>query len=418
MATGQTRTITGIAPKKSAIPGKIPTGTTIGEIFSNLPDKKLFGYDGSNIFEYGSSSYLGLTGGTISGNVTSFSLSSTTLSGDTLYSGSTELSTIINAQINANQTFVQPGTNTYTGGTSLRPTVNISALTINTISVSGESYFTGGLSANTLSGGTIYSGASDVSTLFATPANITLINSQLATKANLSGATFTGTINGATIVGTTVYGTTLSGNTLYSGASDVSTLFATPANITLINSQLATKANLSGVTFTGTVTGGNIAGSTVFGTILSGNTLYSGASNVSLLFGLAALVGTHSAQLLTKANLSGATFTGQVNTPILSATTISATTAITNNNYTSGALTVGANSNNGDFVQFTDTFDGTVFNTSNWTATGVVTQNNDLSISGISNWTSHGITSTQAYDRTNTLTLMMDVIISCSQGVL
>src|SRR3990170_3740657 len=428
--------------------------------------------------------------------------------------------------------------------------------------------------------GSFISGSTDVSTLFATPANITLINSQLATKANLSGATFTGTVNGGNIAGSTVFGTILSGNTLYSGASDVSTLFATPANITSINSQLATKANLSGATFTGTVNGGNIAGSTVFGTTLSGNTLYSGASdvsllfgsaalagthsaqlltkanrsgdtftgnvgigttstvvnkleindvdktpftlyefnnftinttdtagidkggsmsfggkystastvmygfsaikgakedsvsglvngylsfltsvagqgsiermrigstgiatikgslvvtgnttlstlsattvsgntlysgasNVSLLFGSAALAGTHSAQLLTKANLSGATFTGQVNTPILSATTISATTAITNNNYTSGALTVGANSNNGDFVQFTDTFDGTVFNTNNWTATGVVTQNNDLSISGISNWTSHGITSTQAYDRTNTLTLMMDVI--------
>src|SRR3970282_1260721 len=107
-------------------------------------------------------------------------------------------------------------------------------------------------------------------------------------------------------------GGTFSGGTIHSGSTDVSTLFATPANITSINSQLATKANLSGATFTGTVTGGNIAGSTVFGTTLSGNTLYSGASDVSLLFGSAALAGTHSAQLLTKANRSGDTFTGNV----------------------------------------------------------------------------------------------------------
>ena len=58
MATGQTRSIGGIAPKKSTIPGKIPTGTTIGEIFSNLPDQKLWGYDGSIVFEYGSKSFL------------------------------------------------------------------------------------------------------------------------------------------------------------------------------------------------------------------------------------------------------------------------------------------------------------------------------------------------------------------------
>jgi hypothetical protein len=87
MASGQTRNIAGIAPKKSAVPGKVPTGSTVGEIFSNLPDQKLWGYDGSTIFEYGAKSFLGLTGGTITGNTSIIG----SLSATTFISGSTDL---------------------------------------------------------------------------------------------------------------------------------------------------------------------------------------------------------------------------------------------------------------------------------------------------------------------------------------
>lgn len=66
-----------IITKRTAVPGKIPTGTTgtelnfikSGELASNLADKKLFSFDGSNVFEFGSNSFLGLTGGTIIGNL-------------------------------------------------------------------------------------------------------------------------------------------------------------------------------------------------------------------------------------------------------------------------------------------------------------------------------------------------------------
>lgn len=106
MATGQTRTIGGIAPKKTTIPGKIPTGTILGEIFSNIPDRKLWGYNGSNVFEYGSYSYLGLTGGTITGNTTiignidvtgiivASEFSGTSISANTINSGSTNINNI------------------------------------------------------------------------------------------------------------------------------------------------------------------------------------------------------------------------------------------------------------------------------------------------------------------------------------
>jgi len=73
MAERQARLIT----KRTSVPGKIPTGTTgseasfirSGELASNLADKKLWGYDGVDVFEYGSESFLGLTGGTINGDL-------------------------------------------------------------------------------------------------------------------------------------------------------------------------------------------------------------------------------------------------------------------------------------------------------------------------------------------------------------
>lgn len=62
--------------KRTFTPNKVPSGTTgselaaikAGEIASNLADRKLYGYDNSEVFEYGSNSFLGLTGGTVSGD--------------------------------------------------------------------------------------------------------------------------------------------------------------------------------------------------------------------------------------------------------------------------------------------------------------------------------------------------------------
>lgn len=73
MATKSVRFI----PKRTSVSGRIPTGTTgeengyikQGELAVNTADKKLFSYDGSNIFEFGSNSYLALTGGTVTGNI-------------------------------------------------------------------------------------------------------------------------------------------------------------------------------------------------------------------------------------------------------------------------------------------------------------------------------------------------------------
>lgn len=80
-----------------------------------------------------------------SGNVT----------GGTYYSGATPLELIIQTlAVAGSVTNVQNGTNTFTGGTGTNPTVNITAATL--------TY----LSATTISGGTIYSGSTNLYSIF------------------------------------------------------------------------------------------------------------------------------------------------------------------------------------------------------------------------------------------------------------
>jgi hypothetical protein len=131
MADRDVRLIT----KRTSVPGKIPTGTTgselnlikQGELASNLVDKKLFSYDGSNIFEFGVNSFLALTGGTINGNLTvTGSTSIKTLSATTFISGSTDLYNIF-AQANSSpyRTFI------LTAGTTFNFTGTVNTVSVN-----------------------------------------------------------------------------------------------------------------------------------------------------------------------------------------------------------------------------------------------------------------------------------------------
>lgn len=91
MANRSARLIT----KRTSVPGKVPTGTTgnelnfikAGELASNLADRSLWGYDGTDVFEYGSNSFLGLSGGTVDGDL----FVNGNLSASTIISGSTDL---------------------------------------------------------------------------------------------------------------------------------------------------------------------------------------------------------------------------------------------------------------------------------------------------------------------------------------
>jgi len=96
-----------IITKRTSVAGKVPTGTTgvelnliqVGELATNLTDKKIFSYDGSNVFEFGSNSFLSLTGGTITGN--------TTIKGNLIVTGTTSLQSL------SATTYISGSTNLY-----------------------------------------------------------------------------------------------------------------------------------------------------------------------------------------------------------------------------------------------------------------------------------------------------------------
>ncbi len=94
-------------------------------------------------------------------NPTFVSLSATSISATTFYSGSTNLDLLISGVI----TNVQNGLNTYTGGTSSNPSVNISAATLSSLIVTGATILNI-LTANTISATTFYSGSTDLSNIF------------------------------------------------------------------------------------------------------------------------------------------------------------------------------------------------------------------------------------------------------------
>lgn len=110
------------------------------------------------------------------------SFESVALTGTTIYSGSTDLSDIFLTNADIDPTRVQPGSNTSTGGTALNPTVNVvDSPSFNNITFSGNADG-GNIISTNISGTTMFSGTTD-------------IGDMVDTKANLSGATFTGAVS-------------------------------------------------------------------------------------------------------------------------------------------------------------------------------------------------------------------------------
>jgi len=143
------------------------------------------------------------------------------------------------------------------------------------------------LTSNTIYVNQIYSAGTNLNTILN---NISGGTVNVSGKADLSGATFTGAINAPNIL---------------SAGTNLNNIFASTAhtqNINTINGlqgQLDSKGNLSGSYFTS----------------LSATTFYSGSTNLSQILASMSTPGN-------KADLSGATFTGAINAPnILSAGT-------------------------------------------------------------------------------------------------
>ena len=231
--------------KRTSVAGKIPTGTTgdessfirQGELALNTTDRKLWSYDGTNVFEIGSYSYLGLSGGTITGNTQIIG----NISATTIYSGSTDLSDIFLTTADGNDiTRVQNGLNTYTGGTGNLPTVNISGGTLDNINVSGISIFNS-ITAITISGGIIYSGGTNLSDIFATSVSGDVTRVQNGLNTYTGGSVHYPTINvsGLTIDNINVSGgsvfeslsaNSLSASSYYSGSTPLGEVF-TPKTV-------------------------------------------------------------------------------------------------------------------------------------------------------------------------------------------
>lgn len=119
--------------------------------------------------------FLNLSGGTVTGDtIFTQGVNANYLSGGTFYSGSTLLdiiianiaSTVVSSSAATLATYVQPGRNILTGGTGLMPIVSVvDSPSFNNLFSSGSSQFNV-FSAVSVSGGTIYSGATNLYNIF------------------------------------------------------------------------------------------------------------------------------------------------------------------------------------------------------------------------------------------------------------
>jgi len=176
-------------------------------------------------------------------------LSASTLSGGTILSGSTNLYSIFATIPDQNDiTRVQPGSNITTGGTANNPTVNLVASpSINSLTASGSSTFIGGLSANTLSGGTILSGSTNLYQIFAQTGS-TLIHK----SGTISGSTFSGNPDKATVTFTTAFANTNYAITITSNTNRTWTWESKAAGSFVINSNSNTGFASGNVDWTAT----------------------------------------------------------------------------------------------------------------------------------------------------------------------
>jgi len=181
--------------------------------------------------------YLPISGGTVTGEtIFNSGLSANTLSGGTLYSGSTNLYDIFSTSSGPSgvSTHVQPGSNITTGGTATNPIISVvDSPSFNSVTASGASSFT------TLSATTFISGSTNLYSIFQT-----IGSADQDPYLNLSGGTVTG-------------------NTVFTQGLTASTFSANTINVNgqLTGNDGATFLRLSGNSiFVGGSTGGTVQG--------------------------------------------------------------------------------------------------------------------------------------------------------------
>lgn len=223
--TGLISTYNGLSG--AGLSGKFLSGTSAGFVVANISDiqgVQTLVQPGVNITTGGTATYptINLVASPSVNNITYSGTSiggnsiATNVSATTFYSATTNLESVIYNIVSSAgpHTTVQPGSNMTTGGTAAAPIVSaVASPSFDALTLSGTGQFAGvtatSLSAGTLSGGTIYSGATNLQTIFNS------LNGQITTKANLSGATFTGAISAPGVSDSTL----TTGWAVYAGTS-------------------------------------------------------------------------------------------------------------------------------------------------------------------------------------------------------
>ena len=270
----------------NSVSGNTLSGGTIYSGSTDLYDIFLTTADGNDITRVSGGINIS-TGGTANNPIVNLdddislsSVSATTLSGGTIYSGSTDLSDIFLTTADGNDiTRVSGGINISTGGTANNPIVNLD-----------DDILLNSVSGNTLSGGTIYSGSTDLYDIFLTTADgndITRVSGGI----NISTG---GTANNPIvnldddISLSSVSATTLSGGTIYSGSTDLSDIFLTTADgndITRVSSGINTFTGGTGNNPTVNITGLTVDNISVSGVSsfqsVSATTYFGDGSNLS-----------------------------------------------------------------------------------------------------------------------------------------
>ena len=199
------------------------------------------------------------------------------VSATTFYSAGTDVAILINNAGYSNQTHVQPGVNISTGGTFLAPVINIIPSPVFT-----------SISANTITGNTIYSANTELGIIINQDAYKHETHVQNGLNTYTGGTSLSPTINisaltiqSITVSGTGIYntlsGVSFTAGTINSGATEISTLFLNANGGTKIQPGLNT---YTGGTFNFPTV--NISAATLDNITITGVGIYKTFSGVSI----------------------------------------------------------------------------------------------------------------------------------------
>jgi hypothetical protein len=263
--------------------------TELGTLFAPSSTVATYVQPGVNAYTGGTASrpIVGVIGSPVFTGVTAQSISGTSISATTFFSGSAELGSLF-APASVTATLVQPGTNIATGGTSSRPVVHVIGSPVFT-AVTASS-----LSGTSVSATTYFSGSTELGSLFA-PISVVAtrvspgINAYTAGTASNPIVGIIGSPVFTAVTASSISGTSVSGNTYFSGATDLGGLFA-PVSVVPTYVQPGTNIATGGTASRPVV---HVVGSPVFtavttsslsGTSVSATTYFSGATELGSLF--------------------------------------------------------------------------------------------------------------------------------------